>query len=281
MRTLRVRCAELVRATRSRFVLVGALSLLVSALVFSVSSAAFASNDTTGSDTGKRIANKHFTDGDVSDALAKVGADPNLSGKRTIKTLEWGNSAKPAAKHDFAVLRWLRNLFGFIAQTGRVIVWLAIGVAVALLAILLARLIRNFSPRVRGTAFVAPTHVRDLDIRPETLPDDIGAAALDIWQRGERRAALSLLYRGLLSRLVHTYEVPIRQSSTERECVELARGRAPERSVAYATGLVRTWQTAVYGQQLPTTDAVQVLCADFAAALTRVAVADPAAAEQA
>ena len=34
--------------------------------------------------------------------------------------------------------------------------------------------------------------------------------ALGLWERGEARAALSLLYRGLLSRLVHTYQVPIR-----------------------------------------------------------------------
>ena len=46
------------------------------------------------------------------------------------------------------------------------------------------------------TPFVAPSHVRDLDIRPESLPDDVGAAALALWQRGEQRAALALLYRG-------------------------------------------------------------------------------------
>ena len=71
-------------------------------------------------------------------------------------------------------------------------------------------------------AFVAPTHVRDLDIRPESLPDDIGAAARALWDRGEHRAALALLYRGLLSRLAHVHRLPIRDSSTEGDCLALA-----------------------------------------------------------
>ena len=47
-----------------------------------------------------------------------------------------------------------------------------------------------------------------------------GCAAL--WDRGDHRAALALLYRGLLSRLVHVHRVPIRDSSTEGDCLALA-----------------------------------------------------------
>src|SRR4029079_6929748 len=83
--------------------------------------------------------------------------------------------------------------------------------------------------------FVAPTHVRDLDIRPESPTDDIGAAARQLWDRGEQRAALALLYRGMLSRLAHVHRVPIRDSSTEGDCVELASAQLPELSEANNT----------------------------------------------
>jgi hypothetical protein len=120
----------------------------------------------------------------------------------------------------------------------------------------------------------APSHVRDLDIRPESLPDDIGAAALALWERGEQRSALALLYRGLLSRLVHSHGVPIRASSTEGECLALAESRVAAPSARYATRLVETWTAAVYGDLQPATAAVQTLCGEFAVALDRAAGAE-------
>ena len=89
--------------------------------------------------------------------------------------------------------------------------------------------------------------MQDLDIRPESLPPDIGAAARALWERGEHRAALALLYRGMLSRLAHVHEVPIRDSSTEGDCLALAARKLDAARVAYVTQLVRTWQRVMYG----------------------------------
>ena len=114
------------------------------------------------------------------------------------------------------------------------------------------------APRAR-----LPSHVRELDIRPESLPADIGAAVRELWLAGERRAALSLLYRGALSRLVHSYAVPIGDASTEGDCVRLARaGLAPPRA-DFVAALVRAWQLAVYGDRPLASDHVLRLCDDF------------------
>ena len=56
---------------------------------------------------------------------------------------------------------------------------------------------------------------------PRSLPADIGAAARALWDRGERRAALALLYRGLLSRLVHVHRLPIRDSRPKATALRL------------------------------------------------------------
>ena len=142
--------------------------------------------------------------------------------------------------------------------------------AAALLVIYVVRLVRERGlPRV-PKPFAAPSHVRDLDIRPESLPDDVGAAALALWQRGEQRAALALLYRGSLSRLVHVHAVPIRASSTEGECLALARPRLATASARYVARLVETWAAAVYGARRRRRRAPsQALCGEFAAALDR------------
>src|SRR5262249_10543529 len=113
----------------------------------------------------------------------------------------------------------------------------------------------------------APTHVRDLDIRPESLPDDVGAASRALWDRGEHRPALALLYRGCLSRLAHVHEVPIRDSTTEGECVVLAAGHLSPGAAAYVAQLVRIWQRAVYRGEEPSAEVMYSLCDGFGGAL--------------
>jgi len=65
----------------------------------------------------------------------------------------------------------------------------------------------------------APRIVMGLDIARESLPDDIVTAARAAWQAGLVREALSLLYRGSLSRLVEQKRLPIRDSDTEDDCL--------------------------------------------------------------
>lgn len=212
---------------------------------------------------------------DVRKALDKVANDPNLAPQRSVNMLRWKRQEAPTGDEPFwwswanALVRWFRGLFLFLAESGRFVVWVLGGLAAALLAIYIARLVRTRGlPRVPAPR-AAPSHVRDLDIRPESLPDDVGAAALALWQRGEQRAALALLYRGLLSRLVHVHAVPIRESSTEGECLALARPHLAEASGRYAARLVETWAAAVYGGLEPAPGVVESLCGEFSAAMNR------------
>lgn len=205
-------------------------------------------------------------DAEVQRALEAVKQDPNLSARRTVRTLDWDPKPDPDQKRDVpAWLRWIGDLFLWIAQISRFLVWVVIAILIALLATFIYRIFAGSRDGFgRGTRFVAPTHVQDLDIRPESLPPDIGAAARGLWDRGEQRAALALLYRGLLSRLAHVHEVPIRDSSTEGDCLVLAARKLDAARVAYATRLVRTWQRAIYGGIPPDTAEVHALCAGFA-----------------
>jgi hypothetical protein len=212
-------------------------------------------------------------------ALDEVEADPNLAFERTVRTLRWAETPPQDADEPWwfewanAVARWLRGLFEWVAVSGRAIVWVVGAILVALVVVYVVQLVRKRGlPQVPGR-FVAPSHVRDLDIRPESLPDDIGAAALALWSRGEQRAALALLYRGLLSRLVHVHEVPIRASSTEGECLALARKRLSAASAAYAERMVGVWTAAVYGGLTPAPPVVESLCGEFAGALARAGAA--------
>lgn len=204
----------------------------------------------------------------VNREVETLRQDPNLSGKRKEKTLRFKDRGdakkKPDAQNDSGTWAWLRNLARWVTEAGRVAVWVVAAVLVALLLVGLRHWIRVRAGAVKGSSTgPLPSHVRDLDIRPESLPDRIGEAAAALWQQGEHRAALSLLYRGALSRLVHQHQIPIRAASTEGECVALAARRlAPERS-AYFGRLVQAWQLAVYGARLPDNESVVTLCREF------------------
>jgi hypothetical protein len=212
-----------------------------------------------------QVADRPPDDAEVARAMQQVKADPNLATERTIKTLRWKESNTPPSPRP-AWVDWVLGFFRWLDQSARVLVWGAVAALAALLAFYIVRTVRSWDSASADREFVAPTHVQDLDIRPESLPGDIGAAARALWDGGEHRAALALLYRGLLSRLAHSYQLPVRDSSTEGDCLALsARLGGPGRD--YAARLIVLWQDAVYGHFDADTSAVHALCDGFAPAL--------------
>jgi hypothetical protein len=214
------------------------------------------------------------TDAQVKAAVAELAQDPNMGKTEKAHRLQWkhqGDDEPANDKPNGAWLEWIAGALSWFATTARALLWV-IGIV---LAGILGLYIKRFL-EVRGTGPAAmrlamPTHVRDLDIRPESLPDDVGASAWGIWERGEHRAALALLYRGALSRLAHVHEVPIRDASTEGDCVSLANAHLLAQPAAYVAQLIRVWQRAVYGNANPTDEEIRALCGGFAEALDKSA----------
>jgi Domain of unknown function (DUF4129) len=208
------------------------------------------------------------TEQEVKAAVAKLKEDPNLGSVKKSHRLQWKKRNEPAQKaadDHSGWLSWLADAISWFSGTARALLWV-IGV---LLAGLLGLYIKRFL-ELRGGGpsplrIAMPTHVSALDIRPESLPDDIGASALAMWERGEHRAALALLYRGALSRLAHVHGVPIQDSSTEGDCLRLANSHLPPGPAAYVARLIGVWQRAVYGKSDPTDQEMRSLCTEFAA----------------
>jgi len=203
----------------------------------------------------------------VRAAADKVRADPNMPGVKTEKKID--------------SLDWLRDFVRAVAEGARWLIWGLAALALAWLAIRIHRWARVRAGGERPGKAPLPSHVGSLDIRPESLPDDVGNAAAALWQRGQHRPALSLLYRGALSRLVHAHGVPVRAASTEGECVALAAGRLQPQAQAFFVRLVDAWQLAAYGGRLPSTAQVLALCGEFDLHLPAVAAPVPGFAQEA
>lgn len=198
----------------------------------------------------------------IEAAASAVRADPDLGGTKKerlwrLKPDDLKSGPPPPA------LAWLADFAHLVAEGGRYAVWLLGAAALAVVIVVARRWIAVNGNALAGAGAKLPSHVRELDIRPESLPADIGAAVRELWLGGERRAALSLLYRGALSRLVHTHAVAIGAASTEGDCVRLARAALSAPSGDYVAALVQAWQLAVYGGRALATPRVLGLCDDF------------------
>jgi len=260
--------AEPVAATRTRRAALGSFArVTLAALAIATCGHAAAAGAMTGS--------PHLDAARVEAAASAVRADPDLGGVKKESAWRFRDRSQPDPQAR--PLPWLAALARWLAESGRVLVWLLVAAAVAAVVVTARRWLAVHGDSIGTRGARLPSHVRELDIRPESLPADIGAAVRELWLGGERRAALSLLYRGALSRLVHSYEVAIGDASTEGDCVRLARAALPPPPGDFVTGLIDAWQLAVYGGRPLATEHVLRLCADFDRFLPAVASAAPAA----
>jgi hypothetical protein len=226
----------------------------------------------TSSQAAPPIAND---DAEMARAREIVKADPLVAPRRTFKSLKWRDSGRPSRSSTPAWMAWTAGLFTWVGQSARYLVWAAAAVLAVLLILYVIAVARPHVTLGDKEPLVAPTHVRDLDIRPENLPGDVGAAARTLWDDGHQRAALALLYRGLLSRLAHVHDIPIADSTTEGDCLRLTALHLPPQRRDYASRLVRVWQRAVYGRETIDTASVHDLCNGFGAAMNAVPFGPP------
>ena len=153
-----------------------------------------------------------------------------------------------------------------VARIGEILLWAAAaGLIVYVLYRLpewLARLPRR--ARLHSNNVSPPETMFGLDIRKESLPENIPATALQLAERGEPRAALALLYRGALSVLMTRDGVPFRDGHTEGECMAQVQSSCPLSCASFFAALTRDWQRTAYGHRLPAKEAVRAHCEAWA-----------------
>ena len=109
-----------------------------------------------------------------------------------------------------------------------------------------------------------------LDVRAESLPDDIPSQVMQLWEQRQHREALGLLYRAALSHLIQKHSLAFKASHTESECAALVQSLGIFELSQYFSRLTRLWRRLAYGHRLPETEVLQGLCDNW----TRVMVND-------
>ena len=197
------------------------------------------------------------------EAVQQILKEPEFARYKDVTRLRYigsgwgGNAAEPDKSGP--------RLFPGLAEMARVLMW------IGALALLVAALYyaRRYWPagwtRDPRAARARSTTLFGLDIAPESLPEDVAAAALALAESQRARDALGLLYRGALSSLVAGGTLRVQPGDTEGDCVRrLAADSEPARA-EYFAGLVAAWQTAAYAGRVPQRQALAALCSDWRA----------------
>ena len=134
-----------------------------------------------------------------------------------------------------------------------VIGYLALALLVCALLVLIVNLASKRSlgvgPSEKKFKRPPPTVVMGMEVTPESLPDDILAQARLYWSKGQAKLALSLLYRGALTKLITEKEVAIESSDTESECVKHVEHATPGSLSVYFKDLSFQWMKAAYSTE--------------------------------
>jgi hypothetical protein len=154
------------------------------------------------------------------------------------------------------------NLGAFFAEISQALAWIAVGIGVVVLLALARRYLLPLLDREPET-YRPPDALFGLAVTPESLPDDVAGTAARLAREGRLREALSLLYRGALSVLVHRDHLPLAEGDTEGDCVRAARKALPRGGADYFGRLVAAWQRAAYAGRLPEAGEAQALASEW------------------
>lgn len=206
------------------------------------------------------------------DSIKAILDQPPFKNKETVTRYRFGeDKASLDPSEDSNTPGWLKALFelfdsqrfGTLASLIEVMLW---GIVIAAVGLLIWRYRDGLQAFVRRRPTLAtkatrpiPQQAFGLDINRETLPADIAATVESLWQT-QPREALGLLYRALLSHLLHDFNIALKDADTEGQVLERVKQLQQPALLMFSQNLTRHWQNMAYGHRLPDAHLQQELC---------------------
>ncbi|WP_030140829.1 DUF4129 domain-containing protein [Pseudomonas fluorescens] len=256
------------RRLRQRLSAVAPLLMLAALMLLPLAPPAWAAEDGTAPDS-PRLLNQPVTSQASRESIKAILDAPPFKNPETVTRYRFGEEAPEPAETDEAP-GWLKSMFNWgakrfetIAALIQVLLWAALVGAVAWLAWRYRERLNALVNRrpAKGQVMERPTPARmfGLDIREESLPDDVASSAEQLWSSAPREA-LGLLYRALLSRLHHGFGIPLKPSDTEGQVLHRVEQLQQEQLLAFSKNLTLHWQNIAYGHRPPPAHLQQELC---------------------
>ena len=220
-----------------------------------------------------RLLDQPLTSQASRDSIRTILDQPPFKNKETVTRYRFGGEDKPDAEtqDEGKAPEWLKALlklldnqrFGALATLIEALLW---GMVIGAISLLIWRYrdwLQAFVSRrpalPRKVTRTPPRQAFGLDLSRETLPADIAASAESLWQSNPREA-LGLLYRALLSHLLHDYNMALKPADTEGEVLERVKHLQQPALLTFSKKLTGHWQNMAYGHRLPAAHVQQELC---------------------
>jgi len=164
---------------------------------------------------------------------------------------------------------WLGEFFSglgipsFMGVVGTIMFYLVLMAIIAGLIWLIVKNRHVFSSSatlIRDSQDAKTHEIMGMDVAPESLPDDVVAAARETWGQGDYKLALSLLYRGSITWFVFRDQLSIEESDTEGDCLRRVEALGQHQYADYFSSLTDVWILAAYGKQQPDNHTMVTLC---------------------
>ncbi len=221
-----------------------------------------------------RLLNQPLTSQEARQAITRLLDAPPFEHRETVTRWRLGEPQEEPAAGEWdlkALLERLAKLIEFwksldlLAVIFEALLWAALLALLLLLGWRYREWLQVFAvrlPRLRRREQAPPRQLFGLELAPESLPADVAGAAERLWAE-QPRAALGLLYRALLSRLLHDYRLPLTSAHTEAEVLGLVQTLGRDELSAFSQALTGHWQNLAYGHRAPTEPLWPLLCQDW------------------
>ncbi|MBD8525499.1 DUF4129 domain-containing protein [Pseudomarimonas arenosa] len=190
------------------------------------------------------------------EAMTEVFRDSDLNPKKLVG--EWQRIEELKPSLNSPTPSWVQGLAQVVAFLVENILWILLGLLLLWLLIHSRRWWADWTSALPPQRQTTQSPLLDPKA-PSALPDDIPAAVRRLWQEGQPRAALSLLYRGAVAALGRRLSHGLAPGATESEVLRSARRLDDHGLAQWLANVVRTWQTAAYAHRLPEQAAVESL----------------------
>ncbi len=109
----------------------------------------------------------------------------------------------------------------------------------------------NIQRITKKESYQAPEVMFGMDVRPDSLPDDIIGESRKLWNDNKHRESLSLLYRGALIRLINHEQVQLKDSFTEGDVLRHSKKQITESKQLFLNNLTSNWKKIAYAHRHP------------------------------
>jgi len=203
---------------------------------------------------------------EIQSALAVVLADDALQTSREVEewySLDSDDSSSDADKSSNGWERTLRDIGRFMSFIVEFGLWIGVAILLFLVFKTRAHWLPWLGRRQKKPRTATRVILSSGELVAESLPDDVPAEVMRLWNAGEKRQALSLLYRSCVFAAVTQHGVRLPPSATEGVCVAAIGQQTDMAQAEYFRQVVSAWIRCAYGYLEPDDNAMLPLCKEW------------------